>query len=91
MFSLVEEEPGAMVHVDLESATLTLPDGREVSFPIDAFFRECLLKGLDQMGYILDKMRDIEAYEASHAAPVLSQRPKSPFTRKPTSGSNAMM
>jgi 3-isopropylmalate/(R)-2-methylmalate dehydratase small subunit len=72
LFSLVEEEPGTKVHVDLESGTLTLPDGRKVGFPIDSFFRECLLKGVDQMGYLLDKVIDIEAYEAERPAHVLT-------------------
>ena len=72
LFSLVAEDPGASVRVDLEAATLTLPDGRAVPFPIDAFFQECLVKGLDQMGYLLDKLPAIEAYEADHPPPVIT-------------------
>lgn len=72
LFSIVAEDPAAQVKVDLEAATLTLPDGRVVSFPIDAFFQECLVKGLDQMGYLLNKIPDIESYEGQHPAPVIT-------------------
>ena len=39
--------PGAVVKVDLAAQTLTLPDGRSVEFPIDAFSKHCLLEGVD--------------------------------------------
>ena len=72
LFSLVAEEPDTRVKVDLETATLTLPDGRRVGFPIDGFMRECLVKGLDQMGYLFEKMPDIEDYEARHPQAVVT-------------------
>lgn len=72
LFSMIEEDPTSSVSVNLENRTLTLPDGRRVEFPIDAFFQECLLKGLDQMGYLLDKVPDIEAFEGEHPAPVVT-------------------
>ena len=55
--------PGAEVQVDLESTTLTLPDGRAVKFPIEPFARVCLLNGVDQMGYLLNQDAAITAYE----------------------------
>jgi len=58
--------PGAEVQVDLESTTLTLPDGRTVRFPIEPFARVCLLNGVDQLGYLLGKNAEISAYEQSH-------------------------
>jgi hypothetical protein len=48
-------------------AELTLPDGKKVSFPIDAFAQHCLLNGIDQLGYILGFDDKIKSYEASHA------------------------
>lgn len=74
LFSLAAEDPAVTVAIDLESATMTLPDGRKVPFPIDTFFQECLVKGLDQMGYLFEKMPTIEAYEADHPPPVLTDR-----------------
>ena len=59
--------PGAEVTVDLESTTLALPDGRRVSFPLEAFARYCLMNGVDELGYLLSKDAAIGAYEAAHA------------------------
>ena len=72
LYSLVAEEPDTRVQVDLEETTLTLPDGRRVRFPIDGFMQECLVKGLDQMGYLFEKMPDIEDYEARHPQAVVT-------------------
>jgi 3-isopropylmalate/(R)-2-methylmalate dehydratase small subunit len=55
--------PGAEVTIDLESATLQLPDGRRVSFPIAPFDRYCLLNGVDELGYLLSKNEAIAAFE----------------------------
>lgn len=55
--------PGAEITVDLESTTLTLPDGRAVSFPIDRFSRYCLMNGLDQLGFLLEQRDAIAEYE----------------------------
>ena len=59
--------PGASVTVDLESASLALPTGVSVAFPIDAFARHCLLHGIDELGYLRGKLPEIERYEAMHA------------------------
>jgi 3-isopropylmalate/(R)-2-methylmalate dehydratase small subunit len=56
--------PGAEVTIDLERATLALPDGRAVAFPIEAFARYCLLNGIDETGYLLSQEAAIRAYEA---------------------------
>ena len=70
LVSLWEEEPETQVTVDLEQQTVTLPGGQKVEFPIDAFARHCLLHGVDQLGFLLSQMPEIEAYEASHPARV---------------------
>lgn len=58
--------PGAEVTLDLESRELGLPDGRKVTFPVEAFARFCLLNGTDEMGYLLGQGEAIAAYEAKH-------------------------
>jgi 3-isopropylmalate/(R)-2-methylmalate dehydratase small subunit len=57
------DHPGAEVTIDLDSATLTLPTGDWVNFPIEAFSRYCLLNGVDELGFLLERMGDIKAYE----------------------------
>jgi 3-isopropylmalate/(R)-2-methylmalate dehydratase small subunit len=57
-------EPGMDVVVDLESSTLKLADGSQVTYPIDAFSRYCLLNGLDQLGFLLENEPAIKAFES---------------------------
>ncbi|MBK9751674.1 MAG: 3-isopropylmalate dehydratase small subunit [Chloroflexi bacterium] len=66
LISLAEEDPNTAVSVNLETQTITLPDGRGVTFPIDGFSKHCLLNGVDQMGYLLMLETEISAYEADH-------------------------
>ncbi len=57
--------PGATVRIDLESRTLTLPDGGTVSFPIDGFSRHCLMNGVDELGFLMAQDAAITTWEAS--------------------------
>ena len=59
--------PGAEVEVDLPAATIRLPDGRALPFPIEAFARYCLMNGVDELGYLLSQAEAIDAYERRHA------------------------
>ncbi len=61
--------PGLDVKVDLASQKVILPGGRSVDFPIDPFSKNCLLNGVDELGYMLQQDAAIKAYEA--------KRPKS--------------
>jgi 3-isopropylmalate/(R)-2-methylmalate dehydratase small subunit len=63
----IEANPKAEVHVDLEQQTLTLPDGSVTPFSVDSFARHCLLRGTDELGYILSFADRIEQYEKSHS------------------------
>src|ERR1700719_4750237 len=55
--------PGAEVTIDLIAGTLTLPTGRAVTFPLEAFARHCLLQGVDELEFLLERRSQIEAYE----------------------------
>jgi 3-isopropylmalate/(R)-2-methylmalate dehydratase small subunit len=63
LFARLAEVPAAELTVDLFSQSLVLPDGREISFPIDPFAKACLLDGVDELGYILRFSDAITAYE----------------------------
>jgi 3-isopropylmalate/(R)-2-methylmalate dehydratase small subunit len=67
LFDLVEEAPFSEVTVDLASQTLGLPDGRQVSFPMDGFSKACLLNGVDELGFIMGFEKEIEVFEAKHS------------------------
>jgi len=64
LFEVLEEVPRAEVTVDLATQTMTLPTGQTVSFPIDGFSKTCLLRGTDELGYLLSFEEQIATYEA---------------------------
>lgn len=70
LLSLAAEDPDLEITIDVDTQSLILPDGRRVTFPIDAFNKVCLLEGLDQLGYLAKQEPAVEAYEASHPARV---------------------
>ena len=55
LFRAIEADPEYRVTVDLATQTLRPPNGREVQFPIDGFSKQCLLEGVDELGYILQQ------------------------------------
>jgi 3-isopropylmalate/(R)-2-methylmalate dehydratase small subunit len=66
LLGLLAANPAGQVTVDLASQTLRLPDGDAVVFPLDGFSKDCLLEGVDQLGYLLKHDALISAYEATH-------------------------
>ena len=66
LFSLAVEDPTTSVSVDVEKQTLTLPDGREVNFPLDGFSKYCLLNGVDQLGYLMNLHAEVHDFEQSN-------------------------
>lgn len=55
----------ARLTVDVGSRTLTLDDGTSVPFALDDFSRTCLLRGVDELGYLQKHEAQIDAYEKS--------------------------
>jgi 3-isopropylmalate/(R)-2-methylmalate dehydratase small subunit len=63
----VGERPGALIRVDLEQQLVRVPGDREIAFTVDAFSRECLLNGVDEIGYVLRQEAAITEYERANA------------------------
>ncbi len=61
---MVTEDPACELTIDLASQQVHLPDGSQVSFPIDAFSKQCLLNGIDELGYLLSFEEQIASFEA---------------------------
>ena len=55
--------PGAEVTINVAQTTLALPNGTRVKFPLEAFSRYCLLNGVDELGFLLDRQAQIETFE----------------------------
>jgi 3-isopropylmalate/(R)-2-methylmalate dehydratase small subunit len=68
--------PGATITADLETQTVTAPDGTTHRFEIEAFAREMLLTGQDEIALTLGYEAQIRAFEARHhsASPWLTTR-----------------
>jgi 3-isopropylmalate/(R)-2-methylmalate dehydratase small subunit len=58
---------GAEVTVDLEQQRIVAPEGREYAFEFDAFARDCILEGLDDIGLTMRREGAIDAYERERA------------------------
>ncbi len=60
----VQKNPKATITVNLEAQTIRNNEtGEQESFEINAYKKECLLKGLDDIDYLLSNKDKIEAYE----------------------------
>jgi 3-isopropylmalate/(R)-2-methylmalate dehydratase small subunit len=62
----IAAKPGTTLYLDLESQILTAPDGATHQFVIPGFARDCLLRGLDEIGLTLTLEPAIAGYEARH-------------------------
>jgi 3-isopropylmalate/(R)-2-methylmalate dehydratase small subunit len=70
LLDALAQTPSAQVTIDLETQTVTLPDGSSHKFPLDPFARHCLLNGVDELGFLLDQESAITDFESSHPARV---------------------
>ena len=67
LFEQLYAEEGFSLTVDLEALEVRLPDGRRWPFAVEAYRRQCLLEGLDDIGVTLKSADAIRAYEQSRA------------------------
>lgn len=64
LFDEVEKDPAATVEVDLETQKIRISGTREEeAFEINAYKKECLLHGYDDIDYLLSLKDKIETYE----------------------------
>jgi 3-isopropylmalate/(R)-2-methylmalate dehydratase small subunit len=62
--ALHREQPHAELAIDVAQRRVTLPDGTAVDFPLDPFAHQCLLAGVDELGWLLALGHEIAAFEA---------------------------
>ncbi|MBD3670646.1 MAG: 3-isopropylmalate dehydratase small subunit [Gammaproteobacteria bacterium] len=63
LFQQTYATEGYELTVDLESQTITRPDGVSIPFEVEEFRRYCLMNGLDDIGLTLQHVDEIKAYE----------------------------
>ena len=61
------EHPGEPVSIDLQAGELRMGN-HVVRFTVEPFARECLLEGVDTLGWLVARAPAIDAYEREHAA-----------------------
>jgi len=66
LFESINDEPGYMLEVDLESQSVITPDGTQYSFEIESFRKYCLVNGFDDIDLTLRHKKDISEFEAIH-------------------------
>jgi 3-isopropylmalate/(R)-2-methylmalate dehydratase small subunit len=66
MFATIESDPAAKFEVDLEKQTIrNINRSTEFRFDINPYKKECLLKGYDDIDYLLSLKKEIEAFETA--------------------------
>jgi len=64
LLELIRKEPETIVKIDLQQQIVTIPAiGESVRFEINPYRKECLLKGLDDIEYLLGIQSLITDYE----------------------------
>jgi 3-isopropylmalate/(R)-2-methylmalate dehydratase small subunit len=63
LFGLVQHSPGYRLTVDLPTQRVVRPDGHAIPFSVDAFRKECLLNGWDDIGLTLRHAGKIREFE----------------------------
>ena len=64
LFQALYAQEGYELTVDLAKQLITTPQGEAIAFEVDAFRKNCLLEGLDDIGLTLQHADAIKAYEA---------------------------
>jgi len=59
---------GYTLTIDLPRQVVVKPDGAELGFDVDAFRKQCLIDGLDEIGLTLSHAQQIRAFEAERLA-----------------------
>jgi 3-isopropylmalate/(R)-2-methylmalate dehydratase small subunit len=64
LHELIQKDPSTKVKIDLEKQTFTiLSTGDSINFAINPYKKECLLKGLDDIDFLLSMKDMITGYE----------------------------
>ena len=64
LFGLTEHTPGYRLTIDLPAQLVVRPDGHAIRFEVDAFRKECMLNGWDDIGLTLRHAEKIREFEA---------------------------
>jgi len=62
----IQSKPSTLIIVDLQEQTVTLEDGDNEYFEINPYKKMCLLKGYDDIDFLLSQKNKIKQFEKHH-------------------------
>ncbi|HEX5149612.1 MAG TPA: hypothetical protein VFW02_11055, partial [Candidatus Limnocylindrales bacterium] len=65
------------LRIDLAEGGILLPDGTTIEFDVDTFAKLMLLRGTDEIGYLVEKLPAIEAWESGRPSRIDTRAPAS--------------
>lgn len=75
LFRRATGSEGYQLTVDLEAQSVTDAEGLRIRFDVDPFRRECMMKGLDDIGLTLGHEGRVAAYEREHQPKAVMYEP----------------
>src|SRR5262245_44592546 len=66
LIAALTADPTRQLTVDLEAQELRAPGVPTTPFTVDSFARRCLLDGVDELGFLLQHLPEVETYERQH-------------------------
>jgi 3-isopropylmalate dehydratase small subunit len=63
LFAAIQSSPGYRLQIDLSAQIITGPNVGSIGFGIGAYYKDCLLRGLDDIELTLLHSAEIQAYE----------------------------
>ncbi len=66
LLQTIQNDPTTQLEVNLEAQTLTIGNDTSTSFEIDPYKKMCLLKGYDDIDFLVSNLGKIEAFEQQH-------------------------
>ncbi len=62
----IQKNPSVAIEIDLEAQTISVPtDGKSESFEINAYKKECIINGYDDIDYLVSLKDKIQTFEQS--------------------------
>ena len=61
------QSAGEALEIDVDAQAIHRPGGEHIAFALDPFTRLCLLEGVDELGYLLQRADAIDAFERARA------------------------
>jgi 3-isopropylmalate/(R)-2-methylmalate dehydratase small subunit len=66
IFDVIDGDPNATFHVDLEKQTFTISaTGETINFEINPYKKHCVQNGLDDIDYLVDMKKQIADFESA--------------------------